>query len=86
MTNDSLAEAERFITEDTAFSRGKGNAEMLVSVCYRDWCAEKTHTSQYGQVRTSEGHAFDQLLHWLGGDATAVYRVLALFETQRSAA
>lgn len=81
---DSLAEAVRYIVEETSFGCGVPEAEMLVAFNYRDWCAETTRGGWDGvPITTSEERAFSDLLYWLKGDFTAVYRVIALFETEK---
>ena len=86
-SDEALAEAVDVIVTETKFNPGYGvdarvAAEMLVSVTYRDWCAERTTTQRRDDgtflVTSSEERAFRSLLGW-GVDVGNAYRVLACF-------
>lgn len=68
----------RFIAEETAFADGLGNAGLLVGMVVSDLKRGRTTMGEFGEIKTSEGAAFDALRYHLGDDITSVYRVLAM--------
>lgn len=74
-TYDDVA---RYISEETGFSEGFVAASLLVNTTASDIRSGQTMLGEFGQVETSEGRAFNNLVRHLHGDVTAVYVVLAM--------